>query len=71
MNLTDLIDKNTSKKASVTVLTISVLAYIGAHPAYIAAVAIVELLIQGWLDRPNIQGERNEDNNNSNVPAGD
>ena len=59
MSIDELIAKNTSKKASVTVATIAILAYLGAHPAYIAAVAIVELLVQGWLDRkPKIEGEQ-------------
>ena len=51
MELGQLLNENFSKKAGVTITTIAVLAYLNAHPAYIIAVAIVELLVQGYLDR--------------------
>ena len=61
MSIDELIAKNTSKKASVTIATIATLAYLGAHPVYIAAVAIVELLVQGWHDhKPKLKENENE-----------
>lgn len=51
MELGQLLNENVSKKLGVTITTVIVLAYIGAHPGYITAVAIVELLVQGFLDR--------------------
>lgn len=60
MELGQLLNENISKKAGVTVTTIAVLAYLGAHPAYIATVAIVELLIQGYLDRKKNQNTLQE-----------
>jgi len=54
MELGQLLNENFSKKLGVTLSTIGVLAYLGAHPAYITTVAIVELVIQGYLDRQKI-----------------
>lgn len=60
MELGQLLKDIHSKKFGVTVTTIAVLAYLNAHPAYIATVAIVELLIQGWLDKPKKTLKENE-----------
>ena len=51
MNLTEFLNQNFSKKMGMAIITVIVLAKVGAHPGYIAAVAIVELLVQGYLDR--------------------
>ena len=51
MEFGNLLKEIYSKKAGVTITAIIVFAYLKADPAYIAAVAIVELLVQGFLDR--------------------
>jgi len=51
MELGQLLNENISKKLGVAITAMIVLAYVGADPSYIAAVAIVELLVQGYLDR--------------------
>lgn len=51
MELGQLLNENISKKLGMAIIAILVLAKVGAHPAYIAVVAIVELVIQGYLDR--------------------
>lgn len=51
MEFGQLLNENLSKKLGMAIVAVIVLARVGAHPAYIAAVAIVELLVQGYLDR--------------------
>lgn len=51
MELGQLLNENISKKLGMAIIAVVVLAKVGAHPAYIAGVAIVELLVQAWLDR--------------------
>ena len=51
MELGQLLNENISKKLGMAITAVIVLAYVGAHPGYITAVAIVELLVQGYLDR--------------------
>lgn len=57
MEVGEFINKNVSKKMGVALTTIGVLAYLNAHPAYIVAVTIVELIIQGYLDRKENKNE--------------
>ncbi len=51
MELGQLLNENISKKLGMAIIAVIVLAKVDAHPGYIAAVAIVELLVQGYLDR--------------------
>ena len=51
MELGQLLNENLSKKLGMAIVAVVVLAQVGAHPAYIATVAIVELLVQGYLDK--------------------
>lgn len=51
MELGQLLNENLSKKLGMAIVAVVVLAQVGAHPAYITLVAIVELLVQGFLDR--------------------
>lgn len=51
MELGQLLNENLSKKLGMAIVAVVVLAHVGAHPAYITAVAIVELFVQGYLDR--------------------
>jgi len=51
MELGNLLNENISKKLGMAIIAVIVLAHVGAHPGYIIAVAIVELLVQGFLDR--------------------
>ena len=51
MELGQLLNENISKKLGMAIIAVVVLARVGAHPAYITIIAIVELLVQGYLDR--------------------
>lgn len=51
MEFLQFINENTSKKMGVAMFTIGTLGYLGADPAYIVAIAIVEIVVQGYLDR--------------------
>ena len=51
MELGQLLNENLSKKLGMAIVAVVVLAHVGAHPGYITIVAIVELLVQGYLDR--------------------
>jgi len=62
MELGNLLNENLSKKLGMAVIAVIVLAQVGAHPGYITAVTIVELLVQGYLDKPKKpKKERNPD----------
>lgn len=64
--LLETIKEKMSKKQVIAIVAIVTLYLLAAHPGYITGVAFIAILAQTYLDK----GEKNESNNNPDVPAG-